>query len=219
VQVDEVKSLHDFGDKLKNLITNDTSNYEKKGKDTIVVKNLTNLIFTSNNENALSVPADDRRFVLFRCKPIYKGNMDYFHSLGRHLEQAEVAAGFYQFLMGRDLSIYPYDFQSSRPITEYYKESQLSSIPVIARFFSAKVNSGNLDKITAADLYSQYAAFHTKGTYKFIQTNTAFGRDITRIDGVKRIKGTYANSYVMDGSMIKQHLIKSNGYDPEALLD
>ena len=44
IQVDEVKSLHEYADRLKDLITNPTINYEKKGKDTIVVSNLTNII-------------------------------------------------------------------------------------------------------------------------------------------------------------------------------
>ena len=40
VQVDEVKSLHDYADNIKDLITNATLNSEKKGRDTIVVANL-----------------------------------------------------------------------------------------------------------------------------------------------------------------------------------
>jgi hypothetical protein len=133
--------------------------------------------------------------------------------------QPEVSAGFYQFLMARDLSMYPYDFQSSRPITEYYNESQLSSIPVIARFLSAKVNSGSLDKISASDFYSQYSTFHNKGNYKYIQTNTSFGREVARIDGIQKVKTKYANMYDLDGEKIKNHLIKSNEYDPEVLLE
>jgi hypothetical protein len=219
IQVDEVKSLRAFRDKFKNLITNDTLNYKKKGNDVIVVKNLTNLIFTSNNEKALRVHTDDRHFVLFRCNPLHVGNTTYFQSLGRHLEQPDVAIGFYQFLMGRDLSMYPYDFQSSRPITEYYKESQCSSIPAIARFFSAKVNSGNLDKISASDLYLQYSDFYTKSSYKNIQTSSSFGREVASIDGVKKKRTSCANMYEFNSEKIKIHLIKSNEYDPEALLE
>jgi hypothetical protein len=66
VQVDEVKNLHEHADKLKDAITNRTVNFEKKGKDAITVDALANFVFTSNNENALRIPTDDRRFVLFR---------------------------------------------------------------------------------------------------------------------------------------------------------
>jgi hypothetical protein len=89
---------------------------------------------------------------------------------------------------------------------------------MIARFFSAKVNSGCVGKISAADLYSQYSVFHTKGNYKYIQTNTAFGRGIASIDGIEKKRMSCGIFYEFDGETIKQHLIKSNEYDPKALM-
>lgn len=98
-QIDEVKSLVNHSDSLKNIITNSTLRHEKKGKDIIIVDNLANLIFTSNNENALAVPSDDRRFVLFRCSSIYKGDKAYFDGLGGFLDSPMIDRLFYQFLM------------------------------------------------------------------------------------------------------------------------
>ena len=43
VQVDEVGSMHEFDNLIKNLVTNATVRLERKGKDCITVKNLTNL--------------------------------------------------------------------------------------------------------------------------------------------------------------------------------
>jgi hypothetical protein len=91
--------------------------------------------------------------------------------------------------------------------------------PGIARFFSAKVNSGSLDNISAFDLYSQYSTFHTKGNYKYIQTNTFFGREVVRIDGIQKVRKTHAAIYDFDGEKIKIHLMKSNEYDPEVFLE
>ena len=71
VQIDEITNLKDKKDALKDLITSDKVRYEQKGKDCIVVQNLANLIFTSNNESTLSIAADDRRFVLFKCSSVY----------------------------------------------------------------------------------------------------------------------------------------------------
>jgi hypothetical protein len=181
LQVDEVKSLHDHSDQLKDLITNPTLNLEKKGKDTIVVDNLVNLILTSNNANALTVSPDDRRFALFHCSSIHKGDAAYFSELGAHLKRPEVARAFYQHLLTRDLSAYPNSFQHSRPITEYYKEAQHNSIPVISRFFSALVNSSYTElEIAGRVMYQQYVHFHTGGNYKCLLTETAFGREIKR---------------------------------------
>lgn len=218
VQIDEVKSLHDFGDALKNIITNSTLNYEKKGKDTIVVQNMTNLLFTSNNENALSVPVDDRRFVLFRCSSVYKGDSAYFNALGSHLAKPEVARALYQHLLSRDLTKYPYDFQLSRPITSYYKETQLSSIPVVPRFFSALVNGDSLAPMSARELYGRYESYHKAGNYRFLQTETAFGRDVKRIVGINKKRSNQGWSYSFEKTEIKQYLVESNEYDADAIL-
>jgi len=78
IQVDEVKSLHENCNRLKDFITNQVLVYEKKGRDRITVQNISNLILTSNNENALSVSSEDRRFCLFRCSPIHKRDKGYF---------------------------------------------------------------------------------------------------------------------------------------------
>jgi Family of unknown function (DUF5906) len=99
VQIDEVKSLVNHADALKNIITNSTLRHEKKGRDIIVVDNLANLIFTSNNENVLAVPSDDRRFVFFRCSSLYRGDKAYFDSLGVFLDSPGIDRLFFQFLM------------------------------------------------------------------------------------------------------------------------
>ncbi|MFN9911927.1 MAG: primase-helicase family protein, partial [Pirellulaceae bacterium] len=65
LQIDEVKSLHDHTDKLKDLITNRTVNWESKNGRTVTVDNFCNFLFTTNNENALRIDSDDRRFVMF----------------------------------------------------------------------------------------------------------------------------------------------------------
>jgi len=55
-------------DKLKAVITRPTTNLEKKGVDAIEVDDLTNWIFTSNNENNIKVEEGDRRFLMVRCR-------------------------------------------------------------------------------------------------------------------------------------------------------
>lgn len=217
VQVDEVKSLHEFSDKLKDLITNPTVNYEKKGKDSIVLPNLANFVFTSNNANALTVSTDDRRFVLFNCSDKYKGNQQYFRDLGAHLKRPEVIREFYDFLMARDLSKYSDSFEHHRPITAYYKEVQLNSIPVISRFFSALVNSNYPEPhIAARDMYKNYVHFHTSGNYKFLLTETSFGREIKKVTGITKKKTTACAVYTLCHGEIKAYLQKVKEYDPDA---
>ena len=113
-QIDEVGNLHEFADKLKNVVTSATINYEKKHKDIVSVANISNLIMTSNNENAVRVATDDRRTVMFHCSERYVGNKAHFLALQAELERPFSARGIYQALMKRDLSAYPTDFQVRR---------------------------------------------------------------------------------------------------------
>ena len=219
IQIDEVKSLHDHADQLKDLITNPTLNYEKKGKDTVTVDNLANLILTSNNANSLTVSPDDRRFALFNCSSVHKGDSVYFDKLGKHLARPEVARAYYQYLMSLDLSEYPTSFQHNRPITEYYKEVQHNSIPVTSRFFSALVNSEYQDsQIPAREFFKRFQLFHTNGNYKSIITETTFGRSAAKIKGLSKKKTNTCNLYMLDYTLIKKHLMDTNEYDPDAEL-
>jgi hypothetical protein len=216
IQVDEIKSLHDFSDRLKDLITNLTVNYEKKGRDSIVLPSLANFIFTSNNANALTVSPDDRRFVLFHCSDKYKGDEAYFNTLGGHLKRKDVARAFYDHLMSRDLSKYPETFEYSRPITEYYREVQSNSIPVVSRFLSALVNSNYTDsQIQASELYSKYVHFHGAGNYKVLMTETAFGRDVKRFTGISKKRTNTGAVYTMVIGELKTCLEKMREYDTD----
>lgn len=217
IQVDEVKSLHEHGCRLKDFITNNTINYECKGKNKIVVSNLANLILTSNNENALAVSPEDRRFSLFRCSAIHKTNKGYFIQLAAHLAKQEVASAFFQYLLSRDLSHYVGDFQASRPITEYYKETQLANITPIMRFLSGVVNDGGEPiEIAARRMYEAYQNFHTSGNYKFIMSEASFGREVKRIAGITTKRITAGIMYQLDKKQIKSFLQDSNRYDPDA---
>lgn len=216
LQVDEVKSLHDHSDRLKDLITNPTLNYEKKGRDPVVVQNLTNLIMTSNNANVLTVSSDDRRLVLFECTSIHMGDADYFNNLGEHLDKPEVARAFYQFLKARDLSNYPKSFQRQRPITDYYKVAQQNSIPVICRFFSALINGKCPVSMPCRDLYKDYEKFHTAGNYKTLMTETAFGRETKKIEGVVPMRNRTSRRYDLYPLLIRDYLRKRNELDADS---
>ena len=216
VQVDEVKCLHDHNDNLKNFITSSTLSHNGKNKDAVVVANLTNLILTSNNENALSVPPDDRRFVLFRCSSVYKDNDEYFGALSTHIRRPEAARGIYQYLMSRDLCRYSNGFQPFRPITEFYKETRLACIPVIFRFISGVVKSNIPCEQRALPFYSICSQFFATGNYKHTMTIHAFGREISRIPGVQKCYDSIGTFYRLDKDVIKKYLETTHRYDEDA---
>jgi hypothetical protein len=216
VQVDEVKTMRDHDDRLKDLITNDTVQLERKGRDIITVRNLVNLIFTSNNENALTVATDDRRFVLLRCTEKYRGNGAYLSALGQHLARPEVARAFYQFCLARDLSKYVYDLQLFRPVSAYYLECQRASIPVTSRFLSALLNTDCVpERMGALALFQQFVTFSNAGLHKIYLTETTFGRNIRRIEGVTKVRQARGVVYHFDKEAMLNHLKVKNEYDDD----
>ena len=215
-QLDEVQDLYKYWDRLKDMITNRTLNYERKNKDPIVLSNMTNLLFTSNNENVMKISPNDRRFCLFKCCNIYLNDKAYQTWFGSYLERIDVARAFYQHLKCRPLAAYPYDFQSSRPITDYYKEAQLVSICPVARFISALVNDDQFRDIRAKELYERYKTFITACGYKGIKTSTTFGIDIKSINGISCRRSNQGMVYTLEPELIKLHLQGTNQFDADA---
>jgi len=220
IQIDEVKCLHDHNDALKNIITCDMLQFEDKNKPIINIANLTNLILTSNNEDALMIPPDDRRFVLFSCSSKYVGNYEHFRIMSNQLRRPEVARAIYQYLMARDLSKYTTNFQEFRPVTDFYKETRLACIPVVFRFLSALTEDAFLVDYTARILYRNLSQFCAVGNHKYIITETAFGRELRKIgpdNGIEKKKaGNGCMVYHMDKAAFKEYLQRTKRYDPDA---
>ena len=234
IQIDEVTGkLKELHDRMKNLITSDTINYEKKGHDSVTVRNYTNLVLTTNNPNVLLVTANDRRYVLFDCAQTYMNNTDYKVRLGNHLQRPEVARAFYQFAMQRDLSKYVYDFQPFRPVTELYKESQQMSIPPISRFLSALTNmdytaptqahamqwADGFINPTAKTMFKAFQDFQTEGNCKTSYSNIYFFRQLSRYEGVTHQRTMAFRFYRINIVELKQFLVSSNEYDEDASID
>jgi len=219
LQLDEVKSLHDHSDQLKDMITNKTVNWEEKNGKIATVANLCNFLFTTNNENSLQIASDDRRFALFRCSSQLKGNTAYFKDLARHLETPGINAWFYKLMMDRDLSKYPYDFQASRPLTAFYKEARKSSIALVNLFVSALINSdASFKKKSSAELFSSFKEWCTFENCKHTVSSVAFGRDLNKIKGIYSSKSHGCMHYTFDFDCIKKALEEQNEYDEDAYL-
>ena len=223
VQIDEVKALHAQRDKLKNIITSDTIRSEKKAVDTITVNNYANLLFTSNNDNALAVATDARRFVLFRCSAKYKGNKSYFTELRKHLAKQEVVRALFQYMIKRDLSIYEDGFQEHRPLTKFYKEAQTRLISTTNNFLSAFLNtnagSGKRAERKAREFYQLYEQFCKDSGLRAWKTETSFGIDVNNTTGVTKQRGGQGIIYIVDMAALKKDLEDKNEYNEDVFLD
>ena len=224
VQIDEVKSLHNYTDRLKHAITGDTIRMEMKGVKPTNVKALANFVMTSNNESPLKVTTDDRRLVLFKCASVYKGNSNYFNELGRHMDTPGVDAWFYKFLADRDISSYthPSRLQEKRPITDFYKKCQSETIPQLSLYLSSFINSDTVDKISASDFRDGFIAWTKKLLLSIEISACRLGKEIAEINkkdgGITIVKTNKCQVYVFDKFKLKTYLVVNNQYEESAMI-
>jgi hypothetical protein len=68
---------------LKGKVSQETLRIERKGVDTYLVPHFTRYFFTSNEEHAMHLDSDDRRYFVVRTSDKHKQNPEYFEKL-RH---------------------------------------------------------------------------------------------------------------------------------------
>jgi hypothetical protein len=223
IQVDELTNTHAYKNPLKNLITEDYIRYEKKGADTTYPRNYANVLFTTNNPNALQLSTSCRRHAMFECKNVHADKWaadKYFKELADYMDHRDdVKRAWFQFLRDRRIK-HQENFQTTRPETEYYRATQQSSIPVVSRFLSKIADESAIttaaQRYDSAEFYQLFAAFFDAGRYKFdILNKTSFGREMTKIEkkGIDREKVGGVNFYVVSPAVLKEYLISIKEYD------
>lgn len=84
---------------LKRMITEDTLNIERKGVDTMVVKNRMHMMVASNEEWVVPVGFDNRRFAVFKTDPSKQNNVRFFAAVAKELfQQGGLSALLYDLL-------------------------------------------------------------------------------------------------------------------------
>lgn len=110
------KDTHEIADTIKDNITANKIQNEKKGIDIVEVIDYTNYIFTTNGFNSVKIPEDDRRFMAIACCNKMKNNKVYFDRLTDMVKSKKHMRRFYEDLMERPLqNFHP---SNDRPITE-----------------------------------------------------------------------------------------------------
>ena len=191
VQWDEVDGSDIIGKNrtglMKNLITGPFVRYEIKGVMAVDTPNILNILLTSNSLNPIYITPTDRRYTAFNSKSTYKGNIEYFTKLAKHLEKPKVARAFYEHLMNRDISKYD-NWQIGRPMTSYYKDLVTRNLHPIFSFLTHKCVYSGMDflrdfevkgesvcQINATQLFIDFNTFKMNRNIKTEMTATSFG--------------------------------------------
>lgn len=119
IVVNEANGADNFAanDILKDLITSDTFICEGKGTNAYEMACFARIIFTTNNENAVKVNPDSRRYVVIQVSSQLKGNTAYFNELSKYIEDEHGRYEFFRFLMERKID--HVDWINDRPVTHY----------------------------------------------------------------------------------------------------
>lgn len=210
VVIDETSGKDTFtqNDAIKNLITGETFQWERKGIDAINIRNFGRYLWFSNNQTPIPIPAWGRRFVAFKCSNETTNDVNYFKQLEHVMNNG--AWTFYNDMIHRDIS--KFNITRDRPITELYEELQRVTIPRLAHFCESIINlelHAVEDKypIQASRLFQIYKKWvEVNGFTINYMTSTKFGSQIKKYEGVTNNRNHQCREYVFDFQVIRKYL-------------
>jgi len=136
VQLNELEGKDGFAKKerLKDSITAPSLNINEKNIKQFKINNSIRFIIFSNNMNPIEIPADDRRFVVFRgAELLAKEKKDaYYNPLFDNLKNKDIINKIYEYFMNIDIS--DFNLRQHRPITSAYKQMREQCVAPIFRF-------------------------------------------------------------------------------------
>ena len=231
VQADEI-SMGEFlsnniKEKIKNRTTIKKIQYEKKGIDPITINNYSNFILTTNNDNSIVIPYDDRRFVVFQTTDKYLHNTKYFSDLHNHLKREDVSRAFYEYLKNLDISDID-NFQDIRPKTDYYNEMIRLNLSPFHRYLSyITINNELIDsddttiERSAINLYNAYINWCECRNYskEFKYTNTKFGLEMKKMtddnNAITKKHSVSGAVYMINKEKLKELLVSKKLFDED----
>lgn len=216
IRINEISGKETFNgcEGIKDVITAEYCNIERKGIDAVKTRNCGRYIFFSNNDIPIKIGLNDRRFVCFDCSNKYANNKNgYIDELLTELDNKDSMYSFYQFLKNKDISNFSI---IKRPITKFYKDLQQSNIPIIAKFLQDKydfVNNKSIDIIQSSNLYLEFNNYLQKFHKDIQYTNNKFSRDIIKYNGISKKKTTLCYIFVININQVIDYLKVNKYYD------
>lgn len=150
-----------MNDRMKSLITQETTCLERKGRDPITVQDKSNIVFTTNNAWPLKRETDDRRYSCQECSGGKVGDKQYFDALQKELQDPQTAFYFHQYLSSIDIS----DWDPRKvPVTSWGESLKDHSIPPYVIMMQALLENGcfypSLETwVASADIKRTYDTF------------------------------------------------------------
>jgi hypothetical protein len=168
--------------RLKRDLTSDTKEYERKGVDSIVTKNFSNIIINSNVDAIKDT--EGRRIYISEFNTFRKGDYPYFKMVTKECYNLTVGEAFYNYLIDK-VNIDDYHDQDF-PVTQAKLDAYAKRLDVTSQFLKYEyvLKKKNINN-TLADFYDEfksYCSFKDK-------------KPITKIDFHSKLKELQIKSY------------------------
>lgn len=176
---------------LKAVITDPTIIIEGKGKDALPIDNCRHLIVSSNEEWAVPIDLDDRRFFVLNISSHRKGDELYFRELSEQMDQKGLSALLFD-LLNEDVSIFdprkmpPNDFgfdikmHTAGSVVQF-----LFTTLQEGRFNLASMNVGEWKPFPCEKLYDNYKTWCHREGLKF-EISSEFGKRLKKLLSVEK---------------------------------
>jgi hypothetical protein len=157
---DEIKARKtDLYNELKDVITRERLNIERKGKDKYMINDYCNYIFTTNEYNNMKIEKSDRRFVLIEC-PEYTKDKEFYNKYYEDINNEDIIKYFFKILKERKIKV-KLDILE----TDYKKDIMATYINSTEKYLYTNGYFIKDKFINNDDLYNNIKTFESENKY------------------------------------------------------
>jgi hypothetical protein len=188
-------------DRIKDSITASKIKMEKKGFDAITLKDYSNWIFTTNNENCFKISTEDRRFFMFHCKE-EKQKPEFYNDVVNEMNDPVMMAKLFKYLKSYDDKNEFKIGSGIIPKTDYKTELIMADKPAYIQMFYKKADlfmKGDFKtgEFKSADLFKESQIYAKNNFLSSNYSITTFGLYMSKIFGDYKVKSHGTMIYKM----------------------
>ena len=193
-------------DRLKGDQSKKIERVEPKGIDPYSVRHCARFWYFTNNEWALFIPNDDRRFTCHKANNRYANNTEYFKPIWAEVKDLDFCKNAFEFFASRK-----YDMKSAYECydTQFKKEQKQANLPNGLKYLKEVIESDfrgltmDGDKVKAKDLGMNFKEWCSDGGIKFnIGSFRTQLKKLDIIDGSVRFLGAKAKCYTLNKDLL-----------------
>jgi len=188
-------------DRIKDSITASKIKMEKKGFDAITLKDYSNWIFTTNNENCFKISTEDRRFFMFHCNE-KKETDEFYCNMKKEMDDPEMMNKLFLYLKNYDDKNEFKIGSGIIPKTEYKTELIMADKPAYIQMFYKKTDlfvksDFKTGEFKSADLFKESQIYAKNNYLSSNYSITTFGLYMSKIFGSYKVKSCGVMVYKM----------------------